>query len=164
MIKLFSILIIFSLFISSDGADKFKYWELLTNTEKQQYLSDPNVNKIALDYYNGKFYPSDNNKTFKLLKTLTNKNNFNPFYYFLFNQICSRSDGALSEIMGDYCLNEVLNNPEYVINHFTFERMNFKKKQYLYELYGFFIGYEMSFYDQGTTDIKLGFPEFKTYY
>lgn len=129
--------------------------------EKEIFLNNSNVNKLALDYYNGNFKASDDEQTFRLLDTLTHKNDNFQLYYFLFNNICTTSDGALSEIIGPYCLKMVLNQPSYVINHFTFERKNFEKSPYLYQLYATFIGEEFYFYNEKMSEIDFGFPEFK---
>ncbi len=75
--------------------------------------------------------------------------------------ICTTSDGALSEIMGPYCFKMVLNEPSYVINYFMFERKNFRKGQYLYQLYASFIGEEFYFYNKKMSELDFGFPEFK---
>lgn len=117
----------------------------MSQTEQEHFLNNSNVNKLALDYYNGNFKVTDDEQTFRLLDTLTHKNEYFPLYYFLFNKICAVSDGALSEIMGHYCLKMVLNEPSYVINHFAFERKNFGKSPYLYHLYASFIGEEFYF-------------------
>ena len=63
--------------------------------------------------------------------------------------------------MGPYCLKIVLNEPSYVINHFSFERKNFGKRQYLYQLYASFIGEEFYFYNKKMSELDYGFPEFK---
>jgi len=145
----------------SFGQNEFKYWELMSQNEKEQILNNLDLNKLALDYYNGNFKVTDDEQTFKLLDTLTNKNEYFQLYYFLFNNICATSDGALSEIMGPYCLKMVLNEPSYVINHFTFERKNFGKSQDLYQLYASFIGEEFYFYNKKMSELDYGFPEFK---
>lgn len=143
------------------GQSDFKYWELMSKNEKEHFLNNANVNKLALDYYNGYFNVTDDDKTFILLDILTHKSNYSPLYYFLFNQICSNSDGALSETMGKYCIDIILNEPDYVINHFTYERKNFQRKQYLYQLYAKYIAYEMYFYSKNLSTLDYDLSEFK---
>lgn len=145
----------------SFGQNGFNFWELMSQKEKENFLNNSNVNKLALDYYNGNFKASDDEQTFRLLDTLTHNNEYFPLYYFLFNEICAVSDGALSEAMGPYCLKMLLNEPNFVINHFTFERKNFGKSQYLYQLYASFIGEEFYFYNKKMSELDYGFPEFK---
>ena len=143
------------------GQNGFKYWELMSQNEKEQFLNNSDLDKLILDYYNGNFKVTDDEQTIRLLDTLTHKNDYFQLYYFLFNNICTTSDGALSEIMGTYCLKMILNQPIFVINHFTFERNNFGKSQYLYQLYASFIGEEFYFYNKKMSELDYGFPEFK---
>ena len=145
----------------SFGQNSFNFWELMSQTEKEHFLNNSNINKLALDYHSDNFKVTDDEQTFRLLDTLTHNNEFFPLYYFLFNKICAVSDGALSEVMGPYCLKMMLNQPIFVINHFTFERKNFGKSQYLYQLYAFFIGEEFYFYNKKMSELDYGFPEFK---
>lgn len=162
MIKpLFAILQLLIFTSIAFGQSDFKYWELMSKNEKEHFLNNANVNKLALDYYNGYFNVTDDDKTFILLDTLTHKSNYLPLYYFLFNQICSNSDGALSETMGKYCIDIILNEPDYVINHFTYERKNFQRNQYLYQLYAKYIAYEMYFYSKNLSTLDYDLSEFK---
>jgi len=156
-------LLLFLLLLTSIsfGQNAFNFWELMSQTEKEHFLNNSNINKLVLDYYGDKFKVNDDEQTFRLIDTLTHKNEYFPFYYFLFNEICAVSDGALSEAMGPYCLKMLLNEPNFVINHFTFERKNFGKSQYLYQLYASFIGEEFYFYNKKMSELDYGFPEFK---
>ena len=140
------------------------YWENMSSSEKEHFLSSHKIDQVALQYYNGKFIVSDDNNTFKLLKTLTAKKPaLIPFYNYLFNKICKKADGALSEALGKYCLSMIINNPDYVINYFTFERENKKGNEHYYQLYGNILGYEMYFKEDGTSDIDYSFAQFKKF-
>ncbi|RKD87849.1 hypothetical protein [Mangrovibacterium diazotrophicum] len=77
------------------------------------YLENPNLVVSAKRFYNGEIYPTDDSITFDLLDSLTTNNSeLSPFYKLLFDYICDISDGALSEVMGQYGLNAMQTNTE----------------------------------------------------
>jgi hypothetical protein len=121
------------------------------------YLSDSSLPKIVKEYFNGHFTAKDDDKTFILLDTLTSKNDhFFPFYFSIFNSIVNKSDGALSEVMGEYCFKCIYHYPKETFLYFT-ENNNYIK------LYAFFIGYELYFKESGTSDLKMNFSQFIKY-
>lgn len=81
------------------------------------YLNNEMIDSIVIDFCEGKIYPSDDEKTFNLLETLTKKSReLTPLYYRCFEYLCSQSDGALGEIMGMYVKEFILNNPSFSID------------------------------------------------
>src|ERR1035437_1152529 len=132
---------------SSNQQDVYVYWENLTDKVQNEILSSGLVCQEALDYYNKKLKLSDNSDAFFLLDTLTSFNNKNKkvdaFYFFLFNQICKKSDGAISEGLGIYCQRQILNAPSFVITYFS------KDKEILLK-YAQLLGYEFYFKEKGT--------------
>lgn len=95
----------------------FKYWENFTPAEKKNLLSHKDVYKDAIAFYNGEFKASDDDRTFRLLDTLTQSDRYLTFYFYLFNQIVTTSDGALSEVMGQYCIRITNRYPAYVFQY-----------------------------------------------
>ena len=75
--------------------------------------------EIVKNYYEEKFQVSDDERTENLLKILTIKNDhFFPFYFFIFNEIVRKSDGALAEMIGSYCFEMIYNYPNEVFTCF----------------------------------------------
>jgi hypothetical protein len=139
--------------------EEFIYWEDLNSSEKENILKSFEFEKNAVDYYNCRFTPSDNNETMSLLETITSipaQEDVAKFYFYIFNQICLKADGALSEIIGKYCQKVIINKPLYVINYF-------KRKQNTLETYASLIGYELYFKEEGTSDIEYNFKDFKKF-
>ena len=136
----------------------YVYWEDLTDNQKDEILNSKVVNKEALAFYKGERQIGDNNKTIALLDTLSSiinsEEKVTSFYFFLFNQICIKADGALSEILGDYCQRIVLNSPEYVINYFI-------KNENVLKKYAQYLGYELYFKEEGTSTIEYNYSDFK---
>ena len=135
----------------------FVYWENLTENQRNVILNSENVSKEAIEFYKGKLKIGDNGQTTALLNKLTsasNKDEMAPFYFFLFNQVCIKADGALSEMLGDYCQKIVLSSPAYVVNYFSRNESILKK-------YAQYLGYELYFKEEGTSTIKYSYSDFK---
>jgi hypothetical protein len=122
-----------------------------------KYLNDPMLPKIVNDFYLGNFHASDDKQTFILLDTLTSKNDhFFPFYLKIFNGIAKKSDGALSEVMGSYCFDLILNYPKEIFQFFT------ENKDFI-SLYSSFLGYEFYFKSKGSSDLIMDYSQFYNY-
>jgi hypothetical protein len=135
----------------------FVYWENLNENQRNDILNSENVNKEAIEFYKGKLKTGDNYQTTELLVTLSSisdKEKMTPFYFFLFNQICIKSDGALSEILGEYCQNTILSSPAYVVSYFIGNEEILKK-------YAEYLGFEMFFKEEGTSTIEYNYSDFK---
>lgn len=105
------------------------------------YLNDLKLSDMAKKFYNGEIYPTDDSITFNLLDTLTMTNSeLSPFYKYIFNYICEISDGALSEVMGSYCLTAIQTNTELYIQSLSSTQLGF-------------ICYELSFSDNLNTKL-----------
>jgi len=116
------------------------YWEEMSSKEKDSLLfADSSINKDAINFLQNKWKPSDDEKTFLFLDTITSlrkcpsKNR--AFYFHVFNKICLKADGSLAEVIGDYCLNILIEVPDYVIDYFL-------KNRQIMNLYARNIGYK----------------------
>ena len=163
-ISIFILLISITNVLIANHNKEYLYWENLSESEKSNFISSHNINNLVMDYYKGNLKITDDENTFEILDELVSADSeLFPFYYYIFTKICSESDGAVSEILGKYCLQIIINDPNYVINHFTFERESIQKDKYSYQLFGEFLGVEMYFKAKGTSDIDYNFAEFKEY-
>lgn len=114
-----------------------KFWEDLSDEKQKAILQDTTTFMRAAEYYSDSFKPSDDSNTFELLDTLTKKRVFNPLYFELFNRILSSSDGALSEVLREYCTLMVYSFPGELIYYFTLNNNTSGKLQ---QLYSSFVG------------------------
>lgn len=65
------------------------------------YISNPKCSPIAIDFYQGRFRPTDNNTTAALLSLVTTDDNqLRPFYRWCLNKTIQIQDGALAEYTG----------------------------------------------------------------
>ncbi|BEG99153.1 hypothetical protein BSYN_14180 [Bacteroides sedimenti] len=121
-------------------------------------LDSSEIDKYAMSYYQGCFKPSDDSLTLNLLEELTNERascHAKAFYFHLFNQICMKADGALSEMLGVYCQRIMLNSSVYVLGYF-------QRNKNVEQIYANLIGYELYFKEEGTSMIKYNYVDFKS--
>jgi len=121
------------------------------------YRKEPNHDERVIDYCIGEINITDDKKSLKFIEFITqNEKYFVPIYFYAFNQICQKSDGSLSEVLGKYCLKVIVNHPNEVFRHFETNNKDLK-------LYANMLGYEFYFCIQGTSDLEMNFEQFKEY-
>lgn len=125
---------------------KTPYWEDLSPTEQEKVLKSPSTIKDAVAYYKQSWKPADNQRTFDLLNdliTFQDGGDTEKFYLHIFNEILLGSDGALAEVMGEYCMQMIQKNPPFTLAYFT-------RDEEVQDRYANAIGYELSFYDDAS--------------
>lgn len=135
----------------------FVYWENLKENQKNDILNSCNISKDVLEFYKGNLNIGDNSQTVKLLNRLSSisdKEKATPLYFYLFNQICIKADGSLSEILGNYCQKIVLSFPSYVVVYLG-------KNEGILKKYAQYLGYELYFKEEGTSMIEYSYSDFK---
>jgi hypothetical protein len=81
------------------------------------YLNNKNVSIVAKDFYSGKFKASDDERTLSILDSLKTRNNLTkPFYIYLVSIMMDKSDGALSEVLGEASKEFIEHNPNEAID------------------------------------------------
>ena len=145
-----TVLALFSLILSItvSCAENTRFWEQMSETEKSCFLETQTVDGTLISLYNGSFEIGDNEETFKSLKLLSTNNydashtdaTSDAFYFHCFSKILNRSDGALSEVMGQYCWRIVNVSPRYSMAYM-------KSHNDIKDKFVEFIGYEFLFLD-----------------
>lgn len=119
LILLFVFAIIF--FSNCNFPQKYAYWRDYDTAKQSRIIQSKKVNPLAKSIYFDEDFVSDNEDSFLLLEELTSFNHnrqINAFYYYVFGKICQLSDGVVSEILGYYCLNSLVNATEYNLQYF----------------------------------------------
>lgn len=163
MKKILIVLFVITLFCiqyvnASSVIDNNQYWEQMPDSLHKCILKTDSINKDAVQYYNGGFHVEDNNKTVAFLNILVGKqdnNEIRAFYFYLFNKICTKSDGAITSILGNYCQKMLINNPVYVINYFS-------SHSAIMRIYAMLLGSELYFKNEGTSTLKYNYRDFHT--
>jgi len=131
------------------------YWEEFNESKKKEIIESSSTNDLVRRYYKGSYKISDDDTITILLDTLVNiRGEQAALYFFLFNKICDKADGAVGELVSCYCHEVILNSPVYVFNYFT-------ENGFLLKKYALNIGYEYYLYEHGTSAIKYSYREFK---
>lgn len=156
LLLLVTAIILFS--ISSSG--QTKYWEDLSCSQKTEILE--NCKSVAIKrFYEGHFKPTDDEKTLHLLNELVSSNDtVMPLSFYLFNKICTKSDGALSEMVEEFCVKFLANHPQYVLTYFTKERL-LNTNHNVIGTYAMFVGIELYMKRKGISKFKYNYQEFK---
>lgn len=133
------------------------YWEQLSDSVKNATIASNEVSIDAVAYYKGNLKITDNERSFRLFDILTSEptnKNIRAFYFYLFNTICTKSDGAISEVLGDNCQKVLINNPVYVLSYFS-------SHDSIMNIYARLLGSELYFKQEGTSRIMYNFNDFK---
>ena len=87
------------------NGEKYSLPDTISGKHVSFYLNNPKVASIAKALYNGKFRPTDNDSTTKLLSyVITDDNTIRPFYRWCLDFTIAISDGALGEYPGSPAL------------------------------------------------------------
>lgn len=134
------------------------YWEDILPKFKQQ-----NIRSIQNDLIRGYYERDkksgeglhDDGHAEEVLDSLLNYNESNrALYFFLFNRICLKADGAISEILGKYCMNLMIKDPLYVFKYI-------ENNNTLFDKYASSMGFEFYFKEEGTSDLQYRYSEFR---
>jgi hypothetical protein len=151
-----TIIILFS--TSSNG--QMKYWEDLSCSQKSVILESCKSFRMKT-FYEGEFVPTDDDKTLQLLNEIVSSNDtVLPLSFYLINKICAKSDGALSEMVGEFCAKFLADHPLYILTYFTKERL-LNINQNIIETYAMFVGIELYMKKKGISNFKYNYQSFK---
>ena len=137
------------------------YWEDLNSVQQQEVLNKCTSAEI-LSLFHGNLSLTDNEASELILKELVVNDDsvLLPLYFYMFNNVVVKSDGALAELVGSYCFDILLNYPDYVLKYFLLDVKKNKEKS-LMKYYSDFIGYELYFKNDGLSDLKYTYSQVK---
>ncbi len=138
-------------------SDSFLYWENLSKKDQDSFILNIVESKDLSNFLEGKFKLFDNKRTRLLLDMLSDlptDKKTKALYFNVFNQICQKADGEFGEILGSYCQKILLSDVEYVVYYL-------RAHPELRSKYAIFLGMEFYFKDEGVSDMKYDFKDFK---
>ncbi len=111
-----------------------KYWEQLTQNEKNEILVNADIPPFAIAFYNGNYDLGQDSLVIDFLEkvSLNKSKELEPFYYFLFIKMCKKADGYIGEVMGECSINILLNHSNFVFNHMRQEMNKGKNEEYTF--------------------------------
>jgi hypothetical protein len=139
---------------------QMKYWEDFSNVQKTEILG--NCKSVLMkNFYDGKFVPTDNEKTWALLNDIISSGDtLLPLSFYLFNKICKKSDGALSEMVVDFCAKYLAKHPKYILTFFSRERY-LGVHDPIWKKYSLFVGMELNFKKNGSSALAYNYQGYK---
>lgn len=100
------------------------------------YLSDLSLDSVGKMILSGDLQPLDNEITFRLLDTLKHVDEDQlDFYLAVFERILDQSDGALSEVLGGYCISFIYHQPEVFSDYLAAKDTNLIRKWAEFSVY-----------------------------
>ncbi len=89
----------------------------LRNPISEYYLTDLKLREVAQLIVNDSISPTDNNVTLSIMDSVVNGTPESRNYFSnAFGIIIIKSDGALSEVIGQYCINSIHRNPNELLS------------------------------------------------
>lgn len=146
--------IVFYLLILTSLFNIKHYWEDISEEEKLNILGREDVDKDICKLFNNNSFTNFNHNILKTLVSSPSNKSIKALYFYVFNQICIKADGETSEILGNYCLVMILSDIDYTLSYI-------KKHPEILEAYSQKLGYEFAFKEEGLSNIKYSFEEFK---
>ena len=98
--------LVLAFFSCISHADENRYWDDLDENSKSEIINTIDVDKNIMKLY---------------LHTLCSSSNGNKrmLYFYVLNENIKKSDGALAEMLGGYCIKYVNENTDYALEYFS---------------------------------------------
>ena len=102
-------------------AEKFQYWDELSDNSKSEIIKYLNVDENVMMLYLHKITLSDDNVSVAILDTLCTQTEGEKrmLYFYIMNEIVKCADGALAELLCDYCIKYINENTDYALTYFS---------------------------------------------
>ena len=111
-----------------------QYWEDMTEELKKAVLHSPDVAQIVRDYVSSPWEISDDDKSFSFMDALSSgspNRQVQALYFYQFNQILAKADGAVAEVMPEYVNTWIEKNPQFVFEYLQ-SREEWRKRYVFY--------------------------------
>jgi hypothetical protein len=148
----------FTIFGQSQTSDS------LRNPNSQYYLTDLNLRDVAQLIVSDSIQPRDNVVTFNILDSIVDGNESTRNYFAdAFDAILNESDGALAEVLGQYCIRSIYYNQNELLVWLSSARLKTSP-----ESIAQFIAYELVMSSNPNTEKKelinriINYPEKKS--
>ena len=101
------------------------------------YLEHEEIDQLSKAYFKGEYQITDDEKTFGIMDSLDTKNeSTRPLYFYNMFKMVGATDGALTEIIGQYIADYVAKFPQEFVCYMQQEPFSYREKDYLF-LIGF---------------------------
>jgi len=150
MATIFNILII-SVNLMFNG---YSYWENFSEQEKETILKSKVINdNVRIIIFND--FVEINETLLDVLVAPIENDSIKALYFYAFNKISLKADGETSEILGKYCQLIILSDIPYVLSYL-------EDHPPLLDIYTELMGYEFAMKEEGLSDTKYKFEDFKS--
>ena len=100
---------------------EYQYWDDLDENSKSEIIKSIDVDKNIIKLYLHEMELSDNDLSVEILKTLCSSTSGDKrmLYFYVLNENVKKADGAVSEMLGGYCIKYVNENTDYALEYFS---------------------------------------------
>ena len=102
-------------------ADEYQYWDDLDENSKSEIIKSVDVDKNIIKLYLHEMELSDNDMSTAIMDTICSSTDGNKrmLYFYVLNENVKKADGAVSEMLGGYCVKYINENTDYVLEYFS---------------------------------------------
>ncbi len=133
-----------------------KYWEELPDTSKANLKASSLINKYAILYLDGKFFPINDSISRRMLRDITMPSEAGlPLNFMIFNTILKQHEKEMDLVLGEFCRRMITSHPDYTFQWLFSQK---EKKNDLWKQYARYIG------EQSTPIEYQNFTNFLSFY
>ena len=102
-------------------AEEYQYWDDLDEKSKSEIIKSIDVDKNIIKLYLHEMELSDNDMSTAIMDTICSSTDGNKrmLYFYVLNENVKKADGAVSEMLGGYCVKYVNENTDYALEYFS---------------------------------------------
>ena len=102
-------------------ADKYQYWDDLSEKSKSKIIQSLDVDENVMKLYMHQIKLSDDAISIAILDTLCmpSEGYKRMLYFYIMNETVKCADGALVELFCEYCVKYIYGNTDYVLGYFS---------------------------------------------
>lgn len=102
-------------------ADKYQYWEDLSEKSKSEIILSLDVDENVMKLYMHQIKLSDDAISIAILDTLCmpSEGDKRMLNFYIMNETVKCADGALAELICEYCVEYIYKNADYVLGYFS---------------------------------------------
>ena len=130
-------------------ADKYHYWDELSDKSRNEIVKLLNLDENIMKLYLHQITLSDDNISIAILDTLCmpTEGNKRMLYFHIMNETVKCADGAFAELLSEYCIKYINENADYVLEYFS-------KHHDVGNVYSTFIATELYFSNTSITQYE----------
>jgi hypothetical protein len=139
---------------------RFRYWDEMEEADQIKMLHTPGLSPFIADYVEGRLNFRDSSSADKMSELARSLEKADPallpLYFHVLQKLSAEKDSRIPDMLGVACFRFLKQNPEYVLNSFTDERVH-DKSYPSYLNYAACLGSELCYVEKGSSRLNVNF-------